>query len=121
MTEKMEIFKKNLEEANFSQEFVQKAIQYFNELQEEGKIQGLNVEDTLGYYAKVGSFTCNASQSETNLKDLRYDINRLYTFDLNNILNLNDYFSNIEEFELQVLYTLFYEFYPQKEVYEENL
>ena len=113
--EKMEKFKNNLEGQGFSPEFIQRALNYFNEIIEEGEIQeDLNVEDTLGYYNKIGSFTCNSSQSYYNLHNFREDISKLYTYDTNNILNLNDYFFNIEDFELQVLNVLFYEFYPKE-------
>ena len=33
--EKMEIFQKNLEEASFSTDFIKKALEYFNELEDE--------------------------------------------------------------------------------------
>ena len=114
--ERMEKLKNNLEGQGFSPEFIQKALNYFNEILEEGEIQEvLNVEDMLVYYSKIGSFTCNSSQSYHNLHNFREDISKLYICDTNDILNLNDYFFDIEDFELQVLNVLFYEFYPQEE------
>ena len=114
--EDMEIFKNNLESHNFSTNFIQKALQYFTELEEEMEVQELkSVEDILSYYNKIGSFTCNSSQSYYNLHNFREDIAKLYTCDTNNILDLNDFFFNIEDFELQVLNVLYYEFYPQEE------
>ena len=113
--EKMEIFKNNLKEAGFTEEFIKQALNYFNELKREGEIQGLNVEDTLYYFNVIGSFTCNTHQSEINLINLRKDLYKLYQYDINNVMNFNDYFYDIEEFELQVLYKLFYEFYPKEE------
>ena len=111
----LEEFKKNLEGYGFSNKFIKKTLNYFNELEEEGRIQEINVEDTLSYYNKIGSFTCNSSQSYYNLHNFREDIAKLYTCDINNILDLNDFFFNIEDFELQVLNVLYYEFYPQEE------
>ena len=117
---KMEIFQKNLEEANFSKDFVIQSLHYFNELKREGEIQGLNVEDTLYYFNVIGSFTCNTQQSETTLINLRKDLSKLKDYDYNNVMNFKDYFNNIENFELQVIFTLFYEFYPQEEDDEEE-
>ena len=114
--ENMEFFKRTLESHNFSNDFIQLALNYFNELYDEMEVQELgSIEEVLDYFSKIGSFTCNTSKSETNLKDFRYDINRLFVFDLNNILNPVDYFQDIEEFEIQVLYTLYFEFYVTEE------
>ena len=119
--EKMEIFKKNLEEANFSREFILKSLEYFNELNKELEVQELEtVEEAIDYFAKVGSFTCNTWQSEDNLKDLRQDLYLLYPKDYNDILNFILYFENIEEFEISILYTLYLEFYPEEEEEEEE-
>ena len=115
--EKIEIFKLNLTEAGFTEEFVNQALNYFNETEKESRVQVLSLEDILGY---LSSFTCNALQSEINLINLRKDLYKLYQYDTNNILDLNYYFYNIEEFELQVLYVLYYEFYPQEEEEEEE-
>ena len=121
---KMEEFKRNLEEANFNQEFVQKAIQYFTELQEEMEVQEMKtIEEAIDYYARIGSFTCNTLQTEINLKDFREDLYLLYIKDYNDILNLNLYFENIEEFEIDMLYVLYLEFFhtEEEEDEEENL
>ena len=113
--EKMEIFKKNLEEASFTTDFIKKALEYFNELEEEREVQELaTIEEVLDYYNRIGSFTCNALQSELNLR-FRKDLYKLFQYDTNNLMNFLDYFFNIEEFELQILYVLYYEFYPQDE------
>ena len=110
---KIEIFKKNLEGHGFSTEFIKKALEYFTELNEEMEVQELiNIEEVLDYYAKIGSFTCNTSNSEENLKEVRSDILKLFNCDTNNILKSLKYFENIEEFEIQILYCLYYEFYP---------
>ena len=122
--EKMEIFKRNLEDEKFSKEFIKKALQYFTELQEEMEIQELtDIEEVIGYYAKIGSFTCNTLQTEINLKDFREDLYLLYTKDYNNILDFNLYFENIEDFEISVLYVLYFEFFrtEEEEDEEENL
>ena len=113
---KMEIFKNNLEEAGFTEDFIIQSLSYFNEISKEGEIQGLGVEDTLSYFNKIGSFTCNALQSFYNLHNFREDLYKLYQYDTNNILNPIDFFQNIEKFEIQVLYTLYFEFYPQEEI-----
>ena len=112
----MEIFKNNLKEAGFTEEFIKQALQYFTELEKEKEIQELNnLGEVIDYFARVGSYTCNSLQSELNLRYFRKDLYLLHTKDYNDILNFNLYFENIEEFELQVLYTLFFEFYPQEE------
>ena len=115
---KMETFKKNVTEAGFTEEFVNQALNYFNETEKESRVQVLSLEDILGY---LSSFTCNALQSEINLINLRKNLYKLYQYDTNNLMNFLDYFYNIEEFELQVLYVLYYEFYPQEESDEEEL
>ena len=121
MMDKMEIFKNNLEEANFSREFILKSLEYFNELNKELEVQELaTVEEAIDYFAKVGSFTCSTLKSEDNLKDLRQDLYLLYPKDYSDILNFNLYFENIEEFEIRVLYTLYFEFYPREEEEEEE-
>ena len=115
MMEKMEIFKKNLEEANFSKDFIIQSLHYFNELKREGEVQELGVEVILGYFNRIGSFTCNTLQSESNLRYFRKDLYKLFQYDTNNLMDFLDYFSDIEKFELQVLNVLYYEFYPQEE------
>ena len=111
--EKMEIFQKNLEGHGFSTEFIQKSLQYFNELQEEMELQEMsNIEEAIQYYDSVGSYTYNTLQSENNLKEVREDIAKLFDCDTNNILDFSKYFENIEEFEIQILYVLYFEFYP---------
>ena len=120
-TVKMEMFKNNLEEANFSLEFVKKALEYFKELEEEMEVQEMeNIEEVINYYARIGSFSCNTLKSEGNLKGFREDLYLLYTKDYNDILNFNQYFENVEEFEIDVIYVLYFEFYPQEDE-EENL
>ena len=119
--EKMEIFKNTLEGQGFSTEFIKKALNYFNELEEEIEVQEMStVEDVIQYFDRCGSYTCNTSNTEENLKNFRKDILKLFNCDTNNILNFNTYFENIEEFEIQILYTLFYEFYPREEEEEEK-
>ena len=118
--DKMDQFKNNLEKAGFTTDFIGQALQYFNELRMEGEFQELPLIDVIDYYSKIGSFTCNSLQSELNLKDFRKDIYKLYACDLNNILNPLDYFYNIEEFEIEILYTLYFEFYPREEEEEEE-
>ena len=111
--EKMEIFQKNLEGHGFSNDFIKKALEYFNELEEEKEVQEMaTIEEVIDYYNRCGSFTFNTIQSELNLKDFRGDILKLYDCDTNNILDFSKYFENIEEFEIQILYCLYYEFYP---------
>ena len=120
--QKMEIFKNNLEEQGFSSGFVKKSIEYFNELHEEMELQEMTtIEEVIGYYAIIGSYTCDALQTEENLKNYRHDIYLLSEEDYNNILSLNIYFENIEKFEIQLLYVLHYEFYSQENEEEENL
>ena len=111
--EKIEIFKTNLEEAGFSKDFIKKALDYFNELEEEMELQEMsNIEEAIQYYDSVGSYTCNTLQSENNLINFRKDIAKLFNCDTNNIMDYSKYFENIEKFEIQFLYTLYYNFYP---------
>ena len=114
--EKMEVFKKNLGNQDFSPEFIKKVLTYFNELEEESEVQEVKkISEVIQYFDKIGSYTCNKVESDHNLKDFREDILKLFNCDTNNILNLNLYFENIEEFEIQILYCLYYGFYPQEE------
>ena len=112
--ERMEIFKKNLEEASFTTDFIIQALNYFNELEDEKEANDFynKVEEVIDDYNRCGSFTFNTIQSELNLKDFRGDIAKLGDCDTNNILDFSKYFVNIEEFEIQILYCLYYEFYP---------
>ena len=113
--EKMEILKKNLEDQGFSKKFIQRSLNYFNELHEEMEIQELkNIEEAIDYYNNCGSFTCNTLQSEENLNGLREDLAILIE-EYTELLNLDLYFTNIEYFEIQILYILLFEFYPQEE------
>lgn len=116
----MEIFKNNLEEQGFSSEFIQKALEYFGELVEEKEIDDYNsLEEVINYYNQNGSFTFNKYKSEENLKELKEDILFLKE-QYPELLNLDLYFTNIEHFEISILYLLFYEFYPQEEEEEER-
>ena len=111
--EKMEIFKNNMEKADFSKDFIQLALNYFNELEEEMEVQEMaTVEEVIQYFDKIGSFTCSILKSEENLINFRKDIAKLSDCDTNKILNLAKFFENIEGFELQILYCLYCEFYP---------
>ena len=120
--EKMEIFKKNLEGHGFSTEFIKKALDYFNELEDEKEANDFynKVEEVIDDYNRCGSFTYNTIQSELNLKDFRGDISILKE-DYPELLDLNLYFRNIEAFEISILYVL-YNFYPDEddEDYEDN-
>ena len=117
--DKMEIFQRNMEEAGFTNDFIVQALKYFNELEEEMKVEELNnIEEVIDYYARVGSFTYSILKSEENLKELREDI-AILKEDYPELIDLNLYFKNIEEFEISVMYLLFYEFYPQEEEEEE--
>ena len=111
--EKMEIFKNNLENKNFSTEFIQRALNYFNELEGEIEAQEMeSIEDVIQYFDNCGSYTYNTLNTEENLKNFREDIAKLYDCDTNNILDFSKYFENIEVFEIQLIYVLYFEFYP---------
>ena len=114
--EKMEIFKKNLEGHGFSTEFIKKALDYFNELEDEKKANDFynKVEEVIDDYNRCGSFTYNTIQSELNLKDFRGDIAILNDY-WTELLDLNLYFRNIEAFEISILYVLYYDFYPEED------
>ena len=118
--EKMEIFKKNLEEASFTTDFIIQALNYFNELEDEKEANDFynNLEEVIDDYNRCGSFTYNTIQSELNLKDFRRDISSLKE-DYPELLDLNLYFKNIEVFEISILYVLYYNFFPE-EVYDED-
>ena len=118
--EKMEIFKKNLEEASFTTDFIIQALNYFNELEDEKEANDFysKVEEVIDDYNRCGSFTYNTIQSELNLKDFRGDISILKE-DYPELLDLNLYFKNIEVFEISILYVLYYNFFPE-EVYDED-
>lgn len=112
--DKMEIFQRNMEEAGFTSDFIVQALKYFRELEEEMKIEEINnIEKVISYYSMAGSFTCSIEKSEENLKDLRKDI-ALLKEDYPE-LNLELYFSNIEKFEIDIIYLLFYYYYPKEE------
>ena len=118
--EKMEIFQKNMEALNLSNDFIKKALDYFNELEDEKEANDFynKVIEVIDDYNRCGSFTFNTIQSELNLKDFRGDITILNEY-YPEFLYLNLYFRNIEAFEISILYVLYYNFYPE-EVYEDN-
>ena len=114
--EKMEQFKKNLEEASFTTGFIKKALEYFNELEEEKEANDFynKVEEVIDDYNRCGSFTFNTIQSELNLKDFRGDIAILNDY-RPDVLDLDLYFKNIEAFEVSILYLLYCNFYPEED------
>ena len=114
--EKMEIFKKNLETLNLSNDFIKKALDYFNELEDEKEANDFynKVEEVIDDYNRCGSFTYNTIQSELNLKDFKGDI-AILKEDYPELLDLNLYFRNIEAFEISILYVLYYNFYPEED------
>ena len=113
MKNKKEDFKNNLE--GFSPEFIQRALNYFNELEEEMEAGEYNIlEEVLDYYNRIGSYTCNSFQSELNLINFREDLYLLYIKDSNNFLEFYLYFENIEHFEISILYSLYFNFYPNE-------
>ena len=119
--EKMEIFKKNMESQGFSQKFIQKALEYFTELNEEMEVHEMEgLEEAIHYLDNYGTYTYNTLSTEENLKEIRKDILKLFNCDTNNIMDYSKYFENIEEFKIQILYTLFFEFYPWEEEEEEK-
>ena len=121
VTNQFEIFHRNMEKAGFTNDFIVQALNYFNELEEDRKIQEMNnIEEVINQYEMVGSFTCSILKSEENLKELREDI-ALLKEDYPEMLDLNLYFTNIEHFEITIMYLLFYEFYPQEEEEEEEI
>ena len=110
-----------MEVQGFSTKFIQRALNYFNELEEEIEVQEMEgVEDVIQYFDKCGSYTRNTLNSKENLKNFRKDILMLYECDTNNILDFSKYFENIEVFEMQLIYVLYFEFYPQEEEDEEK-
>ena len=117
--EKMEIFKNNLEALNLSNDFIKKALDYFNELEEEKEANDFynKVEEVIDDYNRCGSFTYNTIQSELNLKDFRGDI-AILKENYPELLDLNLYFRNIEAFEISILYLLYYNFFPDE--YDED-
>ena len=121
--EKMEIFKKNLETLNLSNDFIKKALDYFNELEDEKEANDFynKVEEIIDDYNRCGSFTYNTIQSELNLKDFRGDV-AILKEDYPDLLDLNLYFRNIEAFEISILYLLYYNFFPEEynEDYEDD-
>ena len=111
--EKMEIFKNKLEEAGFTADFITQALHYFNHLKMEGEAQEIsNLLEVIDYFNITGSFTYNSLQSFYNLSNFIKDLTKLYNWDTSNILNYPDFFEDIEKFEIQVLYVLYFEFYP---------
>ena len=119
--EKMEIFKKNMEEAGFTTDFIGQALHYFTELEDEREVQELEtLEEVIDYYKKIGSYTCSTMKTEENLLSLRDDISIIIDYS-DGIMEPYKFFKNIEEFETQMLYTLYFNFYPREEDEEEEI
>ena len=113
--EKMEMFKKNLEKAGFTTDFIGQALRYFSELEDEREVQELEtLEEVIDYYNKIGSYTCSTMKTEENLRYLREDISIIIDYS-DGIMDPFNFFKNIEIFEIEMLYTLYLEFYPREE------
>ena len=119
--DKMEVFKNNLEKAGFTTDFIGQALLYFTELEDEREVQELEtLEEVIDYYSKIGSYTCSTLKTEENLRYLREDISNVLNR-ADGIMDPFNFFKNIEIFEIEMLYTLYLEFYPREEEEEENL
>ena len=118
--EKMEVFKNNLEKVGFTKDFIIQALRYFSELEEEREVQELEtLEEVIDYYKKIGSYTCSTLRTEENLLSLRDDISNILDR-ADGIMDPFNFFKNIEIFEIEMLYTLYLEFYPREEEEEEE-
>ena len=119
--DKMEVFKNNLEKAGFTTDFIGQALLYFTELEDEREVQELEtLEEVIDYYNKIGSYTCSMLRTEENLLSLRDDISNVLDR-ADGIMDPYKFFKNIEEFEIQILYTLYINFYPREEEEEEEI
>ena len=108
--------KKKLMNNNLSYEFINLLLKYIDDLKEEADIQSFkNISDSLNYYNKLGGVTVYSK--DIKLKDFRNDIKILYQSGGDEVFKLDDYFNDINKFELDLLYYIYINFIEEYEIY----
>ena len=101
---------------NLSYEFINLILKYIKDLNEEADIQSLkSLKDSLNYYNELGGVTVYTD--DIKLKEYRNDIRILYENGGDEVFKLEDYFININKFELDLLFYIYKEFIEENESY----
>ena len=110
--------KKKLMSNNLSYEFINLVLKYVEDLKEEADIQSLkSIKDSLNYYNELGGVTVYTKDINEKLKEYRNDIRILYENGGGEVFKLDDYFNNINKFELDLLYYIYINFIEEYEIY----
>ena len=110
--------RKKLMNNNLSYDFINLMLKYINDLKEEADIQSFkNIGDSLKYYNELGGVTVYTNDINVKLKDYRNDIRILYENGGGEVFLLREYFTNINKFELDLLYYIYINFIEGNEIY----
>ena len=110
--------KKKLMNNNLSYEFINLILKYIVDLKEEADIQSfISLKDSLNYYNELGGVTVYTEDINLKLKEYRNDIRILYQNGGDEVFKLGEYFTNINKFELDLLYYIYIEFIEENEIY----
>ena len=110
--------KKKLMSNNLSYEFINLVLKYVEDLKEEADIQSLkSIKDSLNYYNELGGVTVYNNEIYLKLKDYISDIRILYESGGGEVFLLREYFTNINKFELDLLYYIYINFIEEYEIY----
>ena len=110
--------KEKLMNNNLSYEFINLILKYVKDLKEEADIQSLkSLKDSLKYYNNLGGVTVYTEDINLKLKDYRSDIRILYQSGGDEVFKLDDYFNDINKFELDLLFYIYINFIEENEIY----
>ena len=100
--------KEKLMNNNLSYNFINLMLKYIEDLTEEADIQSFkSLKDSLNYYNELGGVTVYNEDINLKLKDYRNDIRILYENGGGEVFKLDDYFNNINKFELDLLFYIY--------------
>ena len=110
--------KEKLMNNNLSYEFINLILKYIEDLKEEADIQSFkSIGDSLKYYNGLGGVTVYADDINSKLKEYRNDIRILYENGGDEVFKLEDYFINVNKFELDLLFYIYIDFIEENEIY----
>ena len=113
-----EKIKEKLINESLSYNFISLVLKYVEDLKEEADIQSFkSLKDSLNYYNELGGVTVHTEEINLKLKDYRSDIRLLYEKGGDEVFKLDDYFNDINKFELDLLFYIYINFIEENEIY----
>ena len=113
-----EKIKEKLMNNNLSYEFINLILKYVKDLIEEADIQSLkSISESLKYFSDLGGVTVYTDEINLKLKEYRSDIRILYEKGGDEVFKLDEYFTNIHKFEIDLLFYIYIEFIEENESY----